>query len=261
VTFYSPNGWLRSGPVKDGDLLGLLTGLKRMGFKHVEFDGGSTNSPEFDQSGLSVLSIEAGLPEPPSYDLAALKPGDVFIQRHTSAPGDPPPCQMLADGSGVYAEVSNPLSGPFDVMRFVCPGRNPPYYRRTAPVPESVTHVITGRPRAIVLGLFGALRRAGIRSVEFDPTMITSYMEPIGLQALAATVGLTVPGVNNPGVIAAHQAYLLLHIPARGDAPPCVRMPDGSGVYMVLHDAVIPFDQYTFYCPLRRPPLYRRPGG
>jgi len=261
ITFYSPNGWLRSGPVRDGDVLGLLKGLKRMGFKEVEFDGGSTNIADFSQNGLGVLSIESGLPEPPSYNLAALGPGDAFVLRRFVQPGDPPPCQRMVDGSGIYVEVTNPISGPFEVMRFVCPGRHPAYYQRTAPLPESISHVITGAPRQALLDIFRAMHRDRIRSVEFDPSMETSYMEPIGLQALASQAGLPVPLVNTPATLGPRQAYMLRHVPVAGDAAPCARLPDGSGIYIVLGDAFIPFNDYRFYCPLPKPHFYARPGG
>jgi len=55
VTLFSPNGWLRGGPVKDGDLLGLFRGLKRDGVQTVVFDGGSATVPDFNNVGLTVL--------------------------------------------------------------------------------------------------------------------------------------------------------------------------------------------------------------
>jgi 4-amino-4-deoxy-L-arabinose transferase-like glycosyltransferase len=260
ITFYSPSGWLRGGPVRDGDLLGLIKGLKRLHFKHMAIDGGSANIPDFNQNGLGVLSIEAGLPEWPDA-LSGLEPRDAFLLRHFPVAGDPPPCQRLADGSGVYVEVGNPLASPFQGYQFVCPGRKHPYYRRTAPLPESMTHVITGPVRTTLLKLFRAMKRDGVSSAEFDPSMDTDYMDNIGLQALANMAGLSVPAVNAPSSLAPKQAYMLLHSPVQGDASPCVEMPGGYGLYMILGgNAVVPFDDYRFYCPLRTPHFYVRPG-
>jgi 4-amino-4-deoxy-L-arabinose transferase-like glycosyltransferase len=130
ITFFSPAGWLRGGPVRDGDVLALMEGLKRLGFRYIELDGQTTDTPDFDQNGLGVLTIESHLPEPPA-GLVSLGPHDAFLLRHYPMPGDPPPCQHLLDGSGVYVEVglANPAAEPFSAYRFVCPGRRHPYYR------------------------------------------------------------------------------------------------------------------------------------
>ena len=263
ITFFSPAGYLRGAPARDGDVLGLLRALRRLHFRYFEFDGGSTDSPDFNQNGLGVLSLEADAPEPPwGYDLSQLAPNDVFILRHTPVAGDPPPCQRLLDGTGIYVETGNPLRAPFYSMTFVCPGRRPLYYRRTAPLPESLTHVITGPPAAILLRIFQGMRAQGVRIVEFDgASMITSYMEPIGLQALAAEAGLAVPPTYSPATLGPRDAFMLRHVPVSGDPPPCRRLPDGSGIYIVLGDAAIPFSSYTFYCPLRTPRVYRASGG
>jgi hypothetical protein len=54
---------------------------------------------------------------------------------------------------------------------------------------------------------------------------------------------------------------MLRHVPVAGDPPPCERFPDGSGLYIVLGNPVIPFNSYNFYCPLRSPRFYHRAGG
>jgi 4-amino-4-deoxy-L-arabinose transferase-like glycosyltransferase len=262
ITFFSPTGYLRGPPEHDGNVLGLLQGLERLHFRFVEFDGGSANIPDFDQNGLGVLAIEADISEPTfGYNLALLTNRDAFMLRHFPAPGDPPPCQRMNDGSGIYIEVGDPAATSFYGYTFVCPGRKPLYYHRTAPLPEAVTHVITGKPRRQLLDLFAAMRHDGIRGVQFDSSLSSStYVDPPGLSLLATAVGMPSlpysPATNGP-----HDAFLLLHVPVKGDAPPCVRLPDGSGIYMVLGNAVIPFDHYTFYCPLPMPHLYKRAGG
>jgi hypothetical protein len=40
-----------------------------------------------------------------------------------------------------------------------------------------------------------------------------------------------------------------------------VRLPDGSGIYVVRGNAVIAFNNYTFYCPFPHPHSYKRAGG
>lgn len=266
LTFFSPGGWLHGGPVEDGDLLGLIEALKRLHFRYVEFDGGSANIPDFSQNGLGVLTIEADLPEPAfGYNLALLTTHDAFILRRFAQAGDPPPCQRMVDGSGVYVEVGNPVAAPFEEYHFICPGRKPLYYQRTVPLSEDLTHVITGEPRQALVSLFRALRRSGVRTVQYDASMIASYegevfMENVGLQTLAATVGVTT-GPYNPAGNGPHEGFLLDHTPVKGDPPPCVKLPGGQGVYVVLGSALIPFADYRFYCPLPKPHFYSRAAG
>jgi len=262
VTFFSPDGWLRGPPVKDGDLLGLFEGLKRDHVQSVEFDGGSTNIADFNNVGLVVLAIVAGLQVPAEDNLSAMTHSDAFVLRRFPQPGDPPPCQRLLDGSGVYVELGDPLRAPFDEMTFICPGRVPLAYRRTAPLPEAETHTITGKPRTQLLAVMRAMRRQGIRTVQFDAvSSFSTFTDTIGLQRLAAVAGLSVPATYAPQTLGPRQAFMLRHFPVSGDPPPCERFPDGSGLYIVLGNPVIPFNDYTFYCPVRSPHFYRRATG
>ena len=262
LTFFSPAGWVHSGPVRDGDLLGLIEALKRLHFRYVEFDGGSANIPDFNQNGLGVLTIEAGLPEPPfGYNLALLTGRDAFVLRHFPVAGDPPPCQRMTDGSGVYVEVGNPVAEQFEQYQLICPGRKPLFYRRTAPFSEDITGVITGPARPQLRKLFRALAHAGVRTVQYDVSMKAAYrgeqyMDNVGLQKLAASAGVQT-GAYNPAANGAKEGFLLDHVPAKGDAPPCVKLFDGSGVYVVLGNALVPFADYTFYCPLPKPHFYK----
>jgi hypothetical protein len=50
--------------------------------------------------------------------------------RHVQAAGDPVPCETLADGSGIYIVLGNPLK-PFKDYRFYCPVSTPRFYSRT----------------------------------------------------------------------------------------------------------------------------------
>ena len=61
LTFFSPMGWRAGPPVRDGDLLGLFRGLKRMGVQLIEVDGGSVNRVDFNNLGLVVLAEIAGM--------------------------------------------------------------------------------------------------------------------------------------------------------------------------------------------------------
>jgi 4-amino-4-deoxy-L-arabinose transferase-like glycosyltransferase len=257
ITFFSPQGWLRSGPVRDGDMLGLLIGLGRVGVQQVEIDGGSANIPDFNQSGFDALAEEAAMPAPP-YSFSGLGPRDAYVLRHYIVPGDPPPCQRLDDGSGVYVVLGNPQRAVFQELTFICPGRKPLSYRRTAPLPESITHNITGPVRGQLLTMMLAMRRQGITTVEFDlSNMYTDYIDPLGLDRLATAAGLSIPPAYQPATLGPRQAFMFRHVPLKGDPPPCLRLSDGSGVYMIFGTPYLQFNDYTFYCPTRTPHIYR----
>ncbi|MGC2375165.1 MAG: glycosyltransferase family 39 protein [Solirubrobacteraceae bacterium] len=134
ITLYSPDGWLRGGAEHDGDLLALMRGLKRVGVRNVTFDAGSADSADFNTSGLQVLAIQAGLPPTTVYNPAALGPHDAFMLRHVPQPWDPPPCQRLRDGTGVYVVLGYAYI-PFSNYTFICPTHHPLLYKRTAPLP------------------------------------------------------------------------------------------------------------------------------
>jgi hypothetical protein len=128
VTLYSPDGWLRGGPEHDGDALGLLRGLHRYGITSVTFDGATSGEIDWNESGLQVRSIQAGID--PTQTWTPLDGGAhyAFVFLHTPTAGDPPPCGRLNNGSGVYAAVGN-TTVPFGRMTLLCPSRRPAYYR------------------------------------------------------------------------------------------------------------------------------------
>jgi hypothetical protein len=143
ITLYSTNGWLRGAPdSNDGNVLALMRGLRRDGVTAVTFC--CANPIDFNVIGLSVMTSEAGLGNP--VNPAALRPQDVFLAAHSPTPGDPPPCQRLTDGTGIYAELGNPFGKPFSKYTFICPGRRPEIYGydATAPPPPGL-HLSEGR--------------------------------------------------------------------------------------------------------------------
>ncbi|HUH81904.1 MAG TPA: glycosyltransferase family 39 protein [Solirubrobacteraceae bacterium] len=134
ITLYSPNGWVRGGPEHDGDVLALMRGLKRIGVTTVTFDAGSSNDINFNTSGLQVLAIQAGLPTTNVYNPGGLAPREAFMLRHTLEPWDPPPCEKLNDGTGVYVILGYAYI-PFANYTFICPWHHPLLYTRTKPLP------------------------------------------------------------------------------------------------------------------------------
>jgi hypothetical protein len=255
ITFYSPDGWLRGGPERDGDILGLMRGLKRAGVRTVTFDAASSDDINFNTSGLQALAIEAGLSPTWVYNPAGLGPHDAFVLRHVPQAGDAPPCQRLNDGSGVYVVLGNPII-PFELYTFLCPGRQPLFYRRTAPLSfETQVQLhpeITGPSRTLLLGVLLALHRQGIQRLQFDRASAdTLFFQPGGLERLAAAAQLPVPAGLTPQQLAPNDAFLLRKPVAPGAPPPCGRFPDGTGLYIVLGNPTVAHPRYD--CPPRRP--------
>lgn len=251
ITFYSPNGWLRGGPVHEGDVLALLQGLRRLGVVELEVDGGSATSPDFNNAGISALAIVAGLYIPGEEDLSAMGPTDAFILRRVPMTTDPPACQTLDDGTGIYVSLGNPLMFPFDETTFVCPGALHVFYH-VAPTPG----LIPQPERTVILSLMRVMRSHGMRTVQFDATtMQQAPYDRIGLEGLAAQAGLSVP--PRYGLpLGTDDAFLLRELPAaeQKGAPPCRILPDGSGLYVVLSgDQPDPSRVRDFDCPLTPP--------
>ena len=79
-----------------------------------------------------VMATEAGVPPTLAYNPGGLGPKDAFVLRHVLIPGDPPPCQRLNDGTGVYVVLGYAYI-PFAAYTFICPARHPLFYRRASP--------------------------------------------------------------------------------------------------------------------------------
>jgi hypothetical protein len=224
-----------------------MRGLRARGVEVIDFDGGSANVPAFNLEGLRALVRIAGLRQPAVYEPQKLTPRDAFLLRRSPAADDPPPCGRFPDGTGLYAELGNPVK-PFAAYTLVCPGRHPAVYRRTGPSPDD----IRGRPRRDLLRMMRGLKRRGVHRIEFD---VGSAGNPdfgiAGLTALAAQVGLHRPKTYNPAALGPRDAFLLRHVVQPGDPAPCARLSDGAGAYVVLGNPVMAFDQYHFICPRR----------
>ena len=145
ITLYSTNGWLRGAPESnDGNVPALLRGLRGDGVTAVTFC--CANPIDFNVIGLSVMTAEAGLANP--VNPVALRPQDVFLAVHAPLPGEPPPCQRLSDGTGIYAVLGNPIGKPFPQYTFICPGRRPEIYgyNAGAPPPPGLHVDRSGKP-------------------------------------------------------------------------------------------------------------------
>jgi hypothetical protein len=110
-----------------------------------------------------------------------------------------------------------------------------------------------------ILRLMRGLKQAGVRTVTFDAASSDAIdFNTSGLQVLAIEAGVQPTWVYAPAALGPSDAFLLRHTPQPGDPSPCRRLRDGSGVYVVLGNPVMPFELYTFICPGRRPLSYKR---
>jgi 4-amino-4-deoxy-L-arabinose transferase-like glycosyltransferase len=128
ATLLSSTGWLRSGPGSDGHIPSLMSGLKRIGITNVIFDAGTSNEEDFNTTGLQVLAYGAGLTPDAVYNPGTLAPHEAELIRHYQQPGEPPPCRLMEDGSGVYVIVGESALRPWENLEFACPGRRPVFY-------------------------------------------------------------------------------------------------------------------------------------
>jgi 4-amino-4-deoxy-L-arabinose transferase-like glycosyltransferase len=252
VTLYSPSGWLRGAPARDGDMLALMRGLKRIGVRTVTFDAGSSDYIDFNTSGLQVRAIEGGLKPNFVYSPASLGARDAFMLRHIPQPGDAPPCQRLRDGSGVYVVLGNPVM-PFELYTFICPERRVLFYKRTAPL-SLQTQIqlqpeITGTSRAMLLSILLALHRQGVQAVQLDRASADNpFFQPVGVERLAAMAQLPVPAGLQPQQLTPRDAYLLRTRITLGRSRPCGLFPDGSALYVTLGSPTAAHPRYV--CPL-----------
>jgi len=127
-TLHSDTGYLIGRPYADGEVLELLRAMPADGFERVEFDPGG--SVAFNVEGLEFLRrIAGGIGRPPAYDPVNLGPRDGFLMRRFPAPGDPPPCVRMTDGSTLYVVLGDPTRPWEELDRFYCPFRSPDRYR------------------------------------------------------------------------------------------------------------------------------------
>jgi Dolichyl-phosphate-mannose-protein mannosyltransferase len=125
---YQSEGWVRGGPEHDAAVLSLMKGLRRLGIREVEYIGAETL--DFNTSGLNALAETAGL-QIGSVPINA--PYNALIVRRPLHPGDPPPCQRLLDGTGIYVlrgftgglnmETLTNAGNPTQAYKLICPGR------------------------------------------------------------------------------------------------------------------------------------------
>ncbi len=125
IVFYSNRGFLVAGPKRDGDVPGLLHALRRNGVAEVVLGVRQSEAADFSFEGLRPLAMIAGLS--PSFEMKRLHAGPTAagLIHEPIAPGTPPTCTRLSDGTGVWVLRTNPASRNLELY---CPFPRPHFY-------------------------------------------------------------------------------------------------------------------------------------
>jgi xanthosine utilization system XapX-like protein len=126
ITIVDDEGFLVSGPQRDGDLIGVLQALRREGVREVFWPFQQALGPDFSSGGVTALVQAAGLgvvsegvPE------QSLSSRDAVLSHSKTGPHIPPPCVQLDDGTGVWVRIGNPLA---PGAKDYCPLPKPHFY-------------------------------------------------------------------------------------------------------------------------------------
>lgn len=126
IIFYATQGFLASGPSRDGNVPGLLDALRRDGVNTVAVAYGQSAQPDFSFEGLQPLGRIAGLHMVLTRKLEFARNADVATLVHTSVrAGDPPTCTRVSDGTGVWVVRYDGATGK---LALYCPRRRPRFY-------------------------------------------------------------------------------------------------------------------------------------
>jgi hypothetical protein len=124
LRFYS-DGFLVSGPRRDGDLLATLQALQHEGVRRVTWAQEEALEPDFSNGGVVALAQIAGLEPTDDVHFSALGPHDVVLAHGKIEAHEVPPCVTLDDGTGVWMRIGDPNApGAQDY----CPLPRPHYY-------------------------------------------------------------------------------------------------------------------------------------
>jgi hypothetical protein len=126
VQIFTNAGFLVNKPLRDGDMLATLQALRHNGIRLVDLSEAFLAEPDFSVQGLTALSEIAGLTSRIGIPFTKLSARDAVFAHAKIAPGDPPPCVTLSDGTGVWIRLGNPSApGALDY----CPSRHPAFYK------------------------------------------------------------------------------------------------------------------------------------
>lgn len=127
VVLYTPNGFLASAPIRDGDVPGLMSALRREGVKTLAFGEQQTTGQDFSYQGLDALTLIVGLKP-------LITAGGIYYSRSVHVAtlmhepvgaGANSPCTRLSDGTGVWVVRYDPARR---ALALYCPTRRPKFY-------------------------------------------------------------------------------------------------------------------------------------
>jgi hypothetical protein len=105
-----------------------------------------------------------------------------------------------------------------------------------------------------VLDVMKAARRKGARLVYFAGGTDFAFFNDSGLTMFARIAGLGIPRKNDYRLLGSNDIFMIRRYIEPLDPKPCVRLEDGSGVFLVKGRFTIrPFEDYAkhLYCPVR----------
>jgi hypothetical protein len=146
---------------------------------------------------------------------------------------------------------------PFGLYTFLCPGRKPLFYKRTAPM-SLETHIqlhpeLTGPSRSMLLAILLALHRQGVQALQFDHASANQlFFQPTGLERLAALAEIPIPPALTEEQLTPSDAFLERKPITPAGPAPCGRFPDGTGLYVLLGNPNVAHPRYD--CPLHHLP-------
>jgi hypothetical protein len=126
IVVYSTNGFLASAPSRDGDVPGLLAGLRHDGVRVVSWSFEQSELPDFSFEGLTPLARIAGLsPEITQRPEFSASASVATLVHQPVNDRSAPTCARLSDGTGVWVVRYDPAARK---LALYCPTRHRRYY-------------------------------------------------------------------------------------------------------------------------------------
>ena len=168
--------------------------------------------------------------------------------------------RAVATAALMLVVAANTLAVSFGVggvVSFQLPGAHPA--RLQAPgvvrIYSNSGYLVAGPHRdGDLLGTLRALKRNGVTEIVWNGGTFEADFSTSGLRALAQIAGLAHPDRSSAASLTRQDAYLA-HAPRGGPSePPCVRLSDGTGIWIRLGDPFAPGSRD--YCPSHNPQFY-----
>jgi 4-amino-4-deoxy-L-arabinose transferase-like glycosyltransferase len=126
IRFYSSEGFLVSGPRRDGDVPGLLEALYRDGVRVLSWGLVQSRLADFSFEGLVPLAriahLQAALTQSPQFSKSARV---ATLLHEPVAKGSPPTCTRMSDGTGVWVVRYDTAA---HELALYCPTGQPRFY-------------------------------------------------------------------------------------------------------------------------------------